>query len=273
MNTRHSRLAKIRRSAGILLFGIVALAAMAGCGSSGGGGASNSPDPEGRIIGVMIDQTCDATDDMSEWGQEAVNKGVGAAAGDSGSFFGEAVTTAEYQDGAADVVAQFSSDKRGSGAKERDLRRQERRLLKSSEMKDLMTPKPGDCGSDLMGAVAALSASIGNEPMAETRSKDIVFVTNGIVIDEERGWNFIEDDITPEYIKDVIAAMKKEGTFPDLSGVSLQLVGLGDRQPPLRAEKKRQIQDFWKTFATESGVAVPGDYGDFGNVEQLKDPF
>lgn len=272
MNTRHSRLAKITRSAGIVLFGLVASAAMVGCASSGGDSASGSADPEGAIIGVMIDHTCDATDDMTKWGEEAVNQGVYAAAKDSGTFFGEAVTTAEYQDGAADVAWQFSTDETGSGPRERDLEFQAEDLLKSSEVQELLTPKPGDCGSDLMGAVATLSESIGDEPMADTRSKDVVFVTNGIVIDEERGWNFIEDDITPVYIDDVIEAMKKEGTFPDLSGASLQLLGLGDRQPPIRAEKKGQIKKFWETFAAESGV-LPEDYKDLNNSKQVRLPF
>ena len=215
----------------------------------------------------MIDQTCDATDDMREWGQQAVGTAVESAAADRGTFIGEAVTTSEYQDGAADVLAQFASAKKSSSAQDRDLARQARKLLKSKEIKDLVTPQPGECGSDLIGAIASLSDSIDNEPQGGARSKDIVFVTNGIVIDDERGWNFVRDDMTPEYTDDVIAAMKKEGTFPDLSGASVTLVGLGEREPPLTAQKKSEIQAFWKEFADASGALQVRDIGNVGQLE------
>ena len=256
------------RWAALLLLAGAFVPVLTAC-APGAGDPSGQSESSGPIVGVLIDQTCDATDAMRDWGRRAVETGVTTAAASSGTFMGEAVTTAEYQDGAADVLKQFSSEMRSSAAQSDDLEAQADEFLAGSDVEGLVTPEASDCGSDLLGAMAALSQSIGDEAKSGERSKDIVFVTNGIVIDDERGWNFVRDDMTPEYVKTVITEMRKEGTFPDLSGVSVQFVGLGEREKPLTAKKKAEIQAFWAEFASASGA---GPIEDLGNVDQLRLP-
>jgi hypothetical protein len=256
---------------GIAAAAIAAAAlAVSGCGGGNSAGASDGSgeaQAEGPIVGVLIDQTCDATQAMRGWSREAVDTAVEVAARGGGTFLGEAVTTAEYQDAATDILKAFSSDKKSSSAKERDLQRQFEEFRQSTELKSFTTPKQGNCGSDLIAAVTAVSMGIADEPKATERSRDVIFVTNGIVIDDERGWNFVRDDMTPQYADRVIAAMEEEGTFPDLSGTAVSFVGLGDRQPPLTARKKADIQAFWAKLADTAGASTVAD---LGNVSQLR---
>ena len=251
-----------------VVIGAMTAMIFSGCASSGTSGSANEPPPEGTIVGVLVDQTCDASDDLREDGSEAVDIAMKGAASDSGTFIGEAVTTAEYQDGSADVIEHFASKKQGNSAKQRDLNRQAEKALESDDLKAMMTPQTSDCGSDLVGAVAGLASTISDEQNAAERSKDVVFVTNGIVVDEERGWNFVRDSMTPEYTDTVIAALEKEGTLPDLAGASMTFVGLGDREPPISAQKKVEIESFWAAFAEASGA----NFRDIGNVSQLVVP-
>ncbi len=228
---------------------------LAGC--SGGSSSSSGDEPAtGPIVALLVDQTCDATPELTQLAGDAFGKAVDAAAQGQGTFLGEAITTDEYQTGTFGVSHSFTSDKANDSGKERDLARQARRFTESEEAKELTRGyETGTaCGSDLLNALSAADRAFKDEPGQAGRARDLVFVTNGIVIDKAAGLNFVEDDITPAYAKKVIARQKAKDLFPDLSGVRVHLVGLGVSDQNLSAAKVRQLEAFWEGLATTAGA-------------------
>ena len=235
---------------------LAATALLAGC--SGGSGSSSSDGPaSGRIVALLVDQTCDASPALTTLAGEAFDAAVDAASADQGTLLGEAITTDEYQTGTFGVSHSFTSDKANDAGVQRDLARQARDFRESPEATSLTKgyEKGTPCGSDLINAVSAADRAFKDEPGQKNRARDLVFVTNGIVVDEDAGLNFKEDDITSAYTKKLIARQKAKDLFPDLSGVTVHLVGLGVSDQNLSAAKVRQIESFWESLATEAGAS------------------
>lgn len=216
------------------------------------GGSSSS----GRIVALLVDQTCDATPALTDLSREALTKSVDAAATDRGTFLGEAITTDAYQTGTFSVSHAFTSDKRNDRGIERDLARQARdfRALPTAESLTQGYQAGTPCGSDLINALTAAERAFEDEPGGSGRSRDLVFVTNGIVVEPESGINFITDDMTARYAQDIIDRQKASDLFPDLTGVSVHLVGLGISDQNLTAEKVRQLESFWAELARAAGA-------------------
>ena len=235
---------------------MAASAVLAGC-SGGSSTASGDGPATGRIVALLVDQTCDATPELTGLSRDAFRKSVDAAAADQGTFLGEAITTDAYQTGTFGVSHSFTSDKKNDRGVERDLGRQARAFTDSTEAADLTRGyvKGTDCGSDLINALSAADRAFKDEPGYEGRARDLVFVTNGIVVDDEDGLNFVEDDITSAYTKKVIARQKAKDLFPDFAGVNVHLVGLGVSDQNVTATKVRQLEAFWEQLATEAGAA------------------
>ncbi len=236
----------------------VALAAtllLAGC-SGGGSSAQDDAPAQGRIVALLVDQTCDATPELTELSREAFQKSVDAAAADQGTFLGEAITTDAYQTGTFGVSHSFTSDKKNDRGVERDLARQARDFAQSAEAASLTKghEKGTPCGSDLINALSAADRAFKDEPGHTGRARDLVFVTNGIVVDDDAGLNFVEDDITGAYAQKVIRRQKAKDLFPDLSGVRVHLVGLGVSDQNITAAKVRQLEAFWEGLATQAGA-------------------
>lgn len=225
-------------------------------GCSGSSSASGDDPATGRIVALLVDQTCDATPELTELAGEAFNKAVDAASADRGTFLGEAITTDAYQTGTFGVSHSFTSDKKNDSGVERDLARQARNFADTPEAKSLTKgyEKGTPCGSDLINALSAADRAFKDEPGHQQRTRDLVFVTNGIVIDDEAGLNFVEDDITPAYTQKVIRRQKAKDLFPDFDGVTVYLAGLGVSDQNLSAAKVKQLEGFWEKLATEAGA-------------------
>lgn len=234
---------------------IAAAAILAGC-SGGGGSASDGGPATGRIVALLVDRTCDATPELTQLAGEAFDRSVDAAALDRGTFLGEAITTDAYQTGTFAVSHSFTSDKKNDAGVERDLARQARKFAETPEATSLTTgyEKGTPCGSDLINALSAADRAFKDEPGHAGRARDLVFVTNGIVIDDEAGLNFKDDDITPAYTQKVIRRQKAKDLFPDLGGVTVHLVGVGVSDQNLSAAKVKQLEAFWERLATEAGA-------------------
>lgn len=234
---------------------LAATALLAGC--SGGTSSSSGDGPAtGRIVALLVDQTCDASPALTALAGDAFDKAVDAASSDQGTLLGEAITTDEYQTGTFGVHRAFTSDKANDAGVARDVARQARDFRDSAEGKSLTKgyEKGTPCGSDLINALSAADRAFKDEPGQKTRARDLVFVTNGIVVDEGAGLNFKEDDITSAYTKKLIARQKAKDLFPDLSGVTVHLVGLGVSDQNLSAAKVRQIESFWESLASAAGA-------------------
>ncbi len=229
---------------------------LAGC-SGGGNSAQDDAPATGRIVALLVDQTCDASPALTELAREAFRTSVDAAAADQGTFLGEAITTDAYQTGTFGVTHSFTSDKKNDRGVERDVQRQARDFADGAEAAELTKgyAKGTPCGSDLINALSAADRAFKDEPGHQGRARDLVFVTNGIVIDDDAGLNFVEDDITPAYAQKVIRRQKAKDLFPDLSGVRVHLVGLGVSDQNISAAKVRQLEAFWEGLATQAGAS------------------
>jgi len=242
-------------AAAITTAALAATLLLAGC-SGGGGSAQGDAPAQGRIVALLVDQTCDATPELTELSREAFQKSVDAAAADQGTFLGEAITTDAYQSGTFGVSHSFTSDKKNDRGVERDLARQARDFAASTQAQSLTKGyvPDTDCGSDLINALSAADRAFKDEPGHEGRARDLVFVTNGIVIDDDAGLNFVEDDLTTAYAQKVIRRQRDKDLFPDFSGVSVHLVGLGVSDQNVTAAKVRQLESFWEQLATAAGA-------------------
>ncbi len=236
---------------------VAATLLLAGCSGGGPTAQGDAAPAEGRIVALLVDQTCDATPELTAFSTEALEASVAAAAKSGGTFLGEAITTDEYQTGTFSVSKDFTSDRANDASRKKDLEEQALTFRASAEATGLTKgPKPKTpCGSDLLNAVSAAERAFAQTPGAKDRPKDLVFVTNGLVIDEKKGGtNFVLDDITPAYVNKLIAAQRKKGLFPDLTGVNVYLVGLGVSDQNVSPEQVKAIETFWSTLATKAGA-------------------
>ncbi len=235
---------------------LASTALLAGCSGGTTSGSSGDGPATGRIVALLVDQTCDATPELTALASDAFDLSVEAAALDRGTFLGEAITTDAYQTGTFAVSHSFTSDKKNDAGIERDLARQARRFAEEPEAKALTKgyEKNTPCGSDLINALSAADRAFKDEPGHAGRARDLVFVTNGIVIDEEAGIDFKQDDITPAYAQKLIRRQKAKDLFPDFRGVSVHLAGIGVSDQNLTAAKVRQLEAFWERLATEAGA-------------------
>ena len=236
---------------------MAASAVLAGCSGGGASAQGDAPPAEGRIVALLVDQTCDATPELTALSKAAFTESVNAAAGSGGTFLGEAITTNEYRTGTFSVAKNFVSDRANDASRQKDLDRQAQQFRDSAEAATLTQgPKPDTpCGSDLLNAVTAAERAFTQTPGSATRTKDLVFVTNGLVIDQRKGGtNFVFDEITPAYVNRLLKAQRTKKLFPDLSGVNVYLVGLGVSDQQIAPEQVRAIEDFWSTLAKQAGA-------------------
>jgi hypothetical protein len=111
-----------------------------------------------------------------------------------------------------------------------------------------------------MGRTAWLDSSLRAEPMAvtygtpggSTRTKDLVFVTNGIL--QEKDVDFVHDTLNQNAINALVAKKKKQGLLPELTGVRVHYVGLGVADRPITAPQVKAIESFWVAFAKRAGA-------------------
>ena len=230
---------------------VITSTVLAGCGLGGspsGGGGSGDP-ATGRIVALMVDQTCDASPQLTQFSVDALHASVAAAAEDQGTFLGQAITTDAYQRSTFSTNHNFTSERANDAGKRRDLGNQASDLESGPEGHALTQGyTPGTkCGSDLINAMSAAERAFEDIPGAESRTKDLVYVTNGIL--EEKGADFVHDTLNQAAIDRVVTQKKKQGLLPDLSGVRVHYVGLGVADRPITAAQVKAIEGFWETFA------------------------
>ncbi len=250
------------RRATVAVVAVFAAILLAGCGgggsASGDGGASTS----GRIVALMVDQTCDASVELTSFTPAALSHSVAAAAQGQGTFLGEAITTDAYQKSTFKIAHNFTSDRANGSGVRRDLRNQTDDFLSSPDSQTLTKGyKPGaPCGSDLINALTAAQRAFAATPNSTSRTKDLIFVTNGLLIEKD-GTDFVHDRLNTATINRLLAKKKAQGLMPDLTGVSVHYVGLGLVNRPISAPQVRAIESFWTTLAKRAGAI---------NVESLR---
>ena len=237
---------------GLALAGVGVFAT--GCAMSPASGESTEPST-GPVVAFMVDQSCDASSELTESADAALKKTVNAVAQARGTFMGEGVTTGSYQHDSFSITHDFATDAKNGPTAEKDLRNQAEDYLASGETDPLLAGyKTGtDCGSDLINALASARRAMKSVQGSADRPQRIVFVTNGVVI-EPNGINFVHDNLTPEYIKKLIGKKDKSGLLADLSGVDVQFVSLGVLDRTLTPEKVVSIERFWDELATRAGA-------------------
>jgi hypothetical protein len=203
----------------------------------------------------MVDQSCDASTELTASADAALESTIHAVAQARGTFMGEGVTTGSYQHDSFALTHDFATDAKNAPTAEKDLGNQADDFLASGETDSLLAgyKKGTDCGSDLINALASARRAMKSVQGSEGRPQNIVFVTNGIVI-EPGGVNFVHDNLTPQYIKALIDKKEKAGLLADLSGVDVQFVSLGVLDRTLPAEKIVAIESFWKQLAKRAGA-------------------
>ncbi len=251
------------RRATVATVAVFAAILLAGCGAgsstSGDGGALTN----GRIVALMVDQTCDASAELTSFTPAALSHSVAAAAQGQGTFLGQAITTDAYQDATFKIAHSFTSDRANDAGVRRDLRNQTDAFLSSPDSQTLTKGyRPGTpCGSDLINALTAAQRAFAGMPNSNSRVKDLVYVTNGILIDKKDGTDFVHDRLNTATINRLLAKKKAQGLMPNLKGVSVHYVGLGIADRPISAPQVRAIETFWTTLATRAGAI---------NVESLR---
>ena len=247
-------LAGVRRAllSGVALLGVSFLAT--GCALSPASGESTAL-ASGPVLAFMVDQSCDASAELTDSATTALPTAINAVAQLQGTFMGEGVTTGSYQHDSFGITHDFATDAKNAPTARKDLRNQAEDYVAGGETDPLLTGfKSGtDCGSDLINALASARRAMTSIQGSAGRPQDIVFVTNGVVI-EPNGVNFVHDNLTPEYIKKLIDKKEKAGLLADLSGVDVQFVSLGVLDRTLPAEKIVSIENFWKELATRAGA-------------------
>ncbi len=244
------------RRATVATVAVFAAILLAGCGAgsstSGDGGAFTN----GRIVALMVDQTCDASAELTSFTPAALSHSVAAAAQGQGTFLGQAITTDAYQDATFKIAHSFTSDRANDAGVRRDLRNQTDAFLSSPDSQSLTHGyKPGTpCGSDLFNALEAAQRAFDATPNSNSRAKDLIFVTNGILIDKKDGTDFGRDRLTTATINRLLAKKKAQGLMPNLKGVSVHYVGLGLANRPISAPQVKAIETFWTTLATRAGA-------------------
>ncbi len=207
------------RRATVATVAVFAAILLAGCGgsASGDGGAPTS----GRIVALMVDQTCDASAELTSFTPAALSHSVAAAAQGQGTFLGQAITTDAYQDATFKIAHNFTSDRANDAGKRRDLRNQTDAFLSSPDSQSLTHGyKPGTpCGSDLFNALEAAERAFDATPNNNSRAKDLIFVTNGIVIDKKDGTDFRHDRLNTATMR-VLRGQTPGGVCPRASAAS-----------------------------------------------------
>ena len=236
---------------------VVTSTVLAGCSSgttaSGGGGGSGDP-AEGRIVALMVDQTCDASPQLTQFSVDALHASVDAAAADKGTFLGEAITTDAYQRSTFSIHHDFTSNRANDAGQQRDLASQATDFESGTEGHTLTQgyKRGTKCGSDLINAMSAAERAFADTPGGSGRTKDLVYVTNGIL--EEKGADFVHDTLNQNAISALVAKKKAEGLLPDLTGVRVHYVGLGVADRPITAAQVKAIEGFWVAFARRAGA-------------------
>ena len=236
----------------LALVGVAGIAA--GCAMSPSSEKAAQP-ANGPVVAFMVDQSCDASDELTASAATALPTVVDATAQAQGTFMGEGVTTGSYQHDSFGITQDFSTDAKNGPTARKDLRNQAEDFVASGDPDPLLTGyKEGtDCGSDLINALASARRAMKSVNESDARSQNIVFVTNGVVI-EPNGVNFVRDNLTPQYIDRLIDKKEKAGLLADLSGVDVQFVSLGVLDRTLPAEKIVSIENFWKELAKRAGA-------------------
>ena len=235
---------------------VVTSTVLAGCGGgSGTSGSGGSGDPaEGRIVALMVDQTCDASPQLTQFSVDALHASVDAAAADKGTFLGEAITTDAYQRSTFSIHHDFTSNRANDAGQQRDLASQASDFESGTEGHTLTQgyKKGTKCGSDLINAMSAAERAFADTPGGSSRAKDLVYVTNGIL--EEKGADFVHDTLNQNAINALVAKKKAQGLLPNLQGVHVHYVGLGVADRPITAAQVKSIEDFWVAFAKRAGA-------------------
>ena len=233
---------------------IAAAGLSAGCAMSPSSEKATEPS-DGPVTAFMVDQSCDASDELTESAATALPTVVDAAAQSRGTFMGEGVTTGSYQHDSFGITQDFATDAKNGPTARKDLRNQAEDFVASGKTDPLLTgyEKGTDCGSDLINALASARRAMKSVNNSEGRAQNIVFVTNGVVI-EPSGVNFVRDNLTPKYIDKLIDKKEKAGLLADLSGVDVKFVSLGVLDRTLPAEKIVSIENFWKELAQRAGA-------------------
>ncbi len=245
------------RRATVAVVAVFAATLLTGCAVTSTSSVSgDAPVANGRVVALIVDQTCDASPELTSFVPAALRTSIGAAAQDQGTFLAEGVTINAYQRSTFNVRAEFTSDRLNEDGVKEDLGYQADDFLNSPGAQKLTKGyKPGtSCGSDLINALTAAGRAVGALPNAGSRAKDVVFLTNGIVM-LKGGPDFVHDRLDGSTTSRLIAKKKAKGLFPDLAGVHMHFVGLGVADRPITAEQVRAIERFWVVLAKDAGAA------------------
>lgn len=212
----------------------------------------------GRVVVAIVDQSCDASEQLTASAEAAITRSVHAAASGEGTFIAQSVTTIAYPSLDFAETKDFVTTKKNGPGRERDLAYQAEEYLKEPAVRSLTAGHTDQgCGSDLIDALKAVHRAVTTQTRFVARPLDIVYVTNGIVVNDLA--NFRRADLSSAGIAKLLGRVKEQGFLPDLAGARVHFVGLG-LDPNLDGVRASQIEQFWARLAREANaepVIVP----------------
>jgi hypothetical protein len=110
------------------------------------------------------------------------------------------------------------------------------------------------CGTDLAGSFFAIARTLQSYP-AEPRT--VIVVSNMLLVDKEEHLDFIHDKLSDAYVDHALKQLEADHLVPDLSGVSVALVGGGvDATEYLSQQREIELERFWRAYVEASHATL-----------------
>lgn len=249
------------------LAAVALCAVLAGCSAAGG----TSPGPSsteldhpgdvskgGRVVYVLQDASCDMNGRRELQNRQlAVKIAANAAAFDSGTVARGVVRQLSSQN----VIFNSVNFKRDGSS---SILRVDNALNQLDDAYKKLRPLGGSaggqaCQSDLLSALSQVAHEervVAQRDGRDPPQKDIVFVTNGLIVDPTRKVVLTRQAIEkPAVFRSVLKTIRDSWIPPDLHGFTVWFVGLGHNEQ-IKTERGPAVIQLWEMLLKPTGAIV-----------------
>lgn len=211
----------------------------------------------GRVVYVLLDVSCDMTSPQESHNRRmAIDVATHAAAFDGGMVVVGTVRALASQN---IVFESVRFERTGSSAQLRKDNALDQRDKALKELRRLAAPGAGQpCRSDLLNAISELARQrrltaqeLGRDPPVN----DLVFVTNGLIVDPQRKIVLTRDPIErSDMYAQTLKKIRQTWNPPDLHGFTIWFVGLGRDEAIKSGKRGPAIQRLWTDILKPTGA-------------------
>jgi len=212
----------------------------------------------GRLVYVLEDVSCDMEEAREKTNRlRALLVGAHAAALDSGTLEVGVVRSLASQNIEFKPKMFIPSGKTGRFRVASVLRQRDDAVASLRKFVNRTSGAQG-CSSDLLGALSAVRRQhdVEVQRLGHNVRADIVFVTNGLIVDRAPGIVLTKTPIEkPGVFAKTLETIRKRFAEPDLHGFTVWLVGTGwDRN--IKTERGPAVQKLWEEILKPTGAVV-----------------